>query len=420
LTTVAAPQAVPQPQPRPRSPGRALHLRVRVLLLAGVALAIAIGWIFRAQPYDYMQHDSDAAVFFETASTGDFDFPLDATLLFTENQIPIAAYAAIYDLMAEFGLPPDPLGGILLNALLVVAAQALALRYARRRFGFDDARLLMLAALMASNGVLMMFAGIHMRDAFLLFTAMVSVVVFHPRPGGARFTRSASTLLWLVGLMAVSFLCRKEGFAVPLIVYGVSIVSVMDFRRLSVQVRLLAAAALFLGVAVAMDVFDLVADNYAAYKLLTQDESAASSIAYYFLYELPFPLSTLAGMLLLLFVKVPFWRSGLYDSYSFYVTLAALQMLLVAPVFIGLAVHALRHRIEFRHRYLMLIVTAMLLVTALTSNQVRHVAIVYPVLLIACLSWREIVPARRRRRFQAMALTLSGTVMLLGIAVGAR
>ena len=409
------------------SPGRfsprlagTLQYKLLLQLIIGALVAMSIGYVFRSTIYDFMQQDSDAAYFFVTASTGDYDFSLDESLLVTENQLPIVAYGTVYSFLSELGLDADPAWGILLNTTLVVTSLWIALRYARCRFGFSNAMLVKLSLLMAFNGVLMMFAGIHMRDAFLLCTATIAVAVFHPGRGRTSFTRSVAKLLWLLVLMVLSFLCRKEGFAVPLLIYLISIIAPMDYSARSVKLNLLAVAAVFLVFVVQFDILDLVSENYRAYKLLSQDESANSSLAYFLLYDLPFPVSTLASGLLLLFIKVPFWRGGLFDSYSFYVSVAALQMIFVAPVFLGILGYALVNKVDYRFRYLLLIVLSMLFVTAITSNQVRHLAIVYPVLMILFVCQRNIIPAARLKDYRRFSYALSGLVVLVNIAASAR
>lgn len=389
-------------------------------LLLGIVLAMAIGYLFRTSIWDYMQHESDAAYFFETASTGDYDFSIDETLLFTENQLPLILYGEVYKLMSALGLEANPFGGILVNAALVLATLALALHYARTRFGFGPKRQLQLAALLSFNGLIMMYAGIHMRDAFLLFTATASVVAFHPSAGRSSLSRHAARFGMLVLLAALSFLSRKEGFVVPILVYVLSIAVTLDFRRKCVSLVVLGLALIAVVVVVQFDAIAMVLENAERYKLLTQDETGNSSIAYYLLYELPEPLSTLAGMVLLLFVKIPFWRGALYDSYTFFITLSAFQMLFIAPAFLGIVWFALTTRLELRFRYLILILVAILLITNLSSKQVRHFAILYPMLMVVYLSRREIVPRARQPMYQRLCLATTGLVLLLSLAIEAR
>jgi hypothetical protein len=367
-----------------------------------------------------MQHGSDAAYFFEAASTGDYDFSLDESLLFTENQAPLIVYGGIYALMSSLGLDANPFGGILLNAALVIASLALALHYARTHFGFGPARQFKLAGLLSFNGLVMMFAGIHMRDAFLLFLTTAAMVAFHPAPWQISLRRHVARIGILIVLAALSFLSRIESFVVPILLYVLAIASALDFRRTGVRLLMLAGLAAIATYIIRYDVIQLVNDNAEAYKLLSQEESSGSSLAYYLLYDLPVPFSTLAGMVLLLFIKIPFWRGALYDSYSFYVSLAAFQMMFVAPTVIGLGWFAMKGGLELRHRYLFFILFASVAIVALTSNQVRHIATAYPALMILYLCRDEIVPRASQTRVRRYSLFVTALVILASVAIQLR
>jgi hypothetical protein len=245
-------------------------------------------------------------------------------------------------------------------------------------------------------------------------------VAFHPPPGSITLSRHAGRLVILFILAALSFVSRKEGFIVPLLVYMLSFAMTIDYRRISVRFILL-TMLLIAGVAVdQFEVIQLAIENSERYKLLTQDETTNSSIGYYLLYELPEPLSTLASMVLLLFIQVPFWRRALFDSYTFFMTMGAMQMLFIAPAFLSIAWFALIKQVELRFRYLIYILLVMLLITSLTSKQVRHFAIMYPGLMIVYLSRSDIIPPASRRFCMYLSLTLIGLILLASIALEAR
>jgi hypothetical protein len=370
--------------------------------------------------YDVMQNESDAAYFFDVASTGSYDFRLDGPLLLNENSAPILLWTWIYRLTAALGVMPDPLWGILLNSGLVVASQFMILVYARRRFGIEGRSLLGLAALMSLNGVMMMFAGIHMRDAFLLLTTVVSVIVFHPDESRRSLSGRVRNFLLLMVLMIAAFLCRTEGFAVPLAIYLIATAVNFRMQGLYVKVALVLAAGALAAVIVWLDAFRLVLDNYESYRLLSQDESSQSSLAYYFLYDLPFPLSTFASSILLLFIKIPFWRDWLFDSYAFYVSITALEMVLVAPAFLAVAWYVLFNSTSRACRYLVLLVSAVLLMAALTSAQVRHFAVVYPCLLLLYQMRNRIIVGANRGYYIVFQYLGCGAVLLVSALAALR
>lgn len=350
-----------------------------VPLLAGALVALLLGFLFREMTHDFMQHDADAAYFFEAASTGDFSFSLDET---NENVLPILLYSWIYDTVSQLGISPTPIWGILLNAVLVFASQLLTLMFARKVFGYDEGRLNRLAVLLSVNGLLMMFAGIHMRDAFLLFITTVSMLAFIPRASSALNVRLLQFLLLLL-LMSMAYLCRKEGFVVPFMIYVVSLAMAMKRgNATSTKVVVFGFAISLIGLAVVMGVLDLALDNYNNYRRMTQEQANEGSLAYHLIYEQPFPLSAINSATLVLFVKFPFWRECLFDSYAFFVSVGALQMLFVAPAFIALVAHAFVNKVSSEVGYLLLVQLGLLLMVAMTSSQVRHFAVGYPFLLL--------------------------------------
>jgi hypothetical protein len=390
-----------------------------VQLLFGATIAILVGWFFRTTSYDFMQQDSDAAYFFELASAGDFDFKLDASVFVEENTLPLSLYSSVYRMMSQLGIHADPLWGIMLNALLVVSSQLIAVVFAHRVFGCTNRQLAGLAALLALNGLLMLFAGIHMRDAFLLFTTTTSIFLFRPLVEstlGSKLWRFAALIL----LMGISFLCRREGFVVPLIVYVVALgVKQMGGGASRAKVLVIVVAALGgTAVAIAAGLLDMAIDNYAAYRLLSQVESSDSSLAYLLLYDLPFPISTIASATFLLFIKFPFWRGMLLDAYGFFMSIASVQMLFIAPAFIAIVFRAFLRKVGGDVYYLVLVLLCLLFMTAVTSSQVRHFAIGYPFLILLYHVRQQVIGTRGQYvRIQHFIFGVAG---LLSITVGFR
>ncbi len=384
------------------------------VLFSGTLVSMLIGWVFRATSYDYMQHDSDAAYFFDAASAGHFDFKLDASVIEEENWLPLTLWSGIYGTISQLGVSPGPFWGILLNAFLVFISHVITVSFARRTFGLTNLQSLGLALLLALNGVMMLFAGIHMRDAFLLITTTASIVLLRPG-GGSTPGNHVWQLAALIALMYIAFLCRTEGFTVPLMIYILALG--VKLRRCGrIQKVLFAGAALGGAVAaVASGFLDLAVHNYSAYQLLAQTESKESSLAYYLLYELPFPISTGASTVLLLFIKIPFWRGMFFDSYSFFMSIAAVQMLFIAPAIIVIIFRSLFHEVGSDVYYLVLVQLGLLLMVAVTSNQVRHFAIGYPFLILLYHLRRQIV-GTRGPYIWAQRLILSIAV-LLSVAV---
>lgn len=393
---------------------------VLLQLTLAAMVAMIVGYLFRETIHDFMQHDSDAAVFFEAASTGDFYFALDDTILANENALPVMSWGWFYEAAHALGLPMDPAWGIVLNAVLVIGAQLIAVLYARRKFGFDDRKSMVLAFMTSLNGVIMMFAGIHMRDAFLLLMTVISVIAFHPPDGAIKFSSYLKKMPLLLLLMVISFLCRVEAFIVPLLSFCIAATFSLRNSRLSTKIALVMFAAIALGGLLSLDVVRLVIDNYELYQMQSADEGQGGSLAYTLIYELPFPISTVAGGALILFVKFPFWKSMFFDSYTFYVSLAAIQMLFVAPAIIALLAYFALNGATRSYAYLIWLALAMLFITAITSNQVRHFAIVYPFVFLLYCSRAQIIVGPRAGLYRLMQYAIFLFAVALTAFVGLR
>lgn len=389
------------------------------LALASV-VAMLVGYLFRETIHDYMQHDSDAAFFYEAASTGDYYFAIDDTILANENALPVITWGWFYEAAHALGLPVDPAWGILLNAVLVIGAQLIAVLYARRKFGFDDRKSMWLTLLMSLNGVIMMFAGIHMRDAFLLLMTVISVIAFHPPDGAIKFVSYLKKIPLLLLLMVLSFLCRVEAFIVPLLTFCIAATFSLRNSRFSTKLALVIFAAIAIGGVLSLDVVRLVVANYELYQMQSADESGGGSLAYTLIYELPFPISTIAGSTLILFVKFPFWKSMFYDSYTFYVSIAAIQMMFIAPAFIALVAYFALNGAERSYAYLLWVALAMLFITAITSNQVRHFAVVYPFVFLLYCSRAQIIDANRVGLYRLIQYSIFLVAVSLTAFVGLR
>lgn len=388
---------------------------VIVQLALGVSLAIYLGYIFRNVTNDFMQYESDAAYFYEEGlASGESlsNEPLTTFVIQNEDILPIATYRMIYTFCAMVGLHPDPIYGIVFNAVLVLLSELLIICYAIRRFNLDVKEQVLYAGLLASNGMLMMFAGIHMRDAFPLFTTTVSIIAFHPKTQLTLLSHS-NRLFWLITLMLLSFLCRVEGCIIPLVIYMASLwVSQRAKGKFGIAVAI--ASVVTIGVYIlGLDLFEMVTSNIEAYQKLSMDESSTGSIAYLLLYNIPFPMSLIMSFILLLYIKIPIWRGLFYDSYSFYVSISSIQMLMVAPVFLTIVFFAATNRIVIEQKYLLLCVLAIFFMTAMTSKQIRHAAIIYPAMLLLVVLRDRIIPKGHWRRWMLLGQRVSVFGVLL-------
>lgn len=373
-----------------------------------------IGAYFRSATYDTMQTEADAGYFFEVSSSF-FMLIVDPG---SENMGPIYLWATLYRALEQVGIQPDPLWGILINSGLVVAALYLFYRYAWRFYALTAHQAKWLALLMGSNGVLMMSAGIHLRDSFLIFLTTIAVILYG-RPFNQWPIRfPGSRVAVLAGLSFLSYLCRVESAMVPIMVAMVAIYA-FGMRRLDVRIRMavlvLGGSALFFAFSRLIDFnafySDFVGRNHESYRELSERESDAGSVALYLLYQLPGYISAFAGSLQTLFIKIPAWLNIGRGSYDFYLALAAIQMLVVAPLAVSTMLASIYRRYNDRVMFHVLATVVLLVMVALTSIQVRHFAVLYPSLMLLVVLWRR--ETKGKHEIWSMA-----TAIGLGLLVG--
>lgn len=379
-------------------------------------VSVVIGAYFRASIYDVMQTESDAGYFFEVSSRF-FTLFSDPG---NENVGPIYLWAALYSALEQVGIQPDPLWGILVNSGLVVAALYLFYRYAWRFYALTETQAKWLAVLMGTNGVMMMSAGIHMRDAFLIFLTTVTVTLYG-RPFNQwplRFPGSRVAVLAVLSFL--SYICRVESAVIPIMVAMVAVYA-FGMRRLDVRVRM---AVLMLGGIALFFAFntlggfntlynDFVSRNYDAYRELTERESDASSIGLYLLYQLPGYISAVVASLQMLFIRIPAWANIWRGSYDFYMALAAIQMLVVAPLAISTMLASTYRKYSDLVMFHVLATVVLLVMVSLTSIQVRHFAVLYPSLMLLVVLWRR--ETRGKHEIWSLA-TAIGLGSLVGLA----
>jgi hypothetical protein len=379
-----------------------------------------IGAYFRSATYDIMQTEADAGYFFNLTSSF-FTLYADPG---SENLGPIYLWATLYLALEQVGIRPDPLWGILINSGLVVAALYLFYRYALRFYALTANQAKWLALLMGSNGVMMMSAGIHMRDSFLIFLTTLAVTLYG-RPFNQWPIRfPGSRVAVLAGLSFLSYLCRVESAVIPMMVAMIAIYA-FGMRRLDVRIRMpvlvLGGCALILAFALLGDFNTLfssfVTGNRDSYRRLSELESDSGSLALYFLYQLPVYLSAVVGALQMLFIKIPAWLNIWRGSYDFYMALAAIQMLVVAPLAISTMLASIYRRYSDRVMFHVLATVVLLLMVSLTSIQVRHFAVLYPSLMLLVVLWRRETKGKHEIWSLATAIGLGSLVGLVNLYV---
>jgi len=162
---------------------------------------------------------------------------------------------------------------------------------------------------------------------------------------------------------------------------------------------------------------DFVTGNRDVYRMLSESESDTGSAALYLLYQLPGYLSVVVGSLQVLFIKVPVWLDIWRGSYEFYMALAAIQMLVVAPLAVSTMLASIYRRYSDRVMFHVLATVVLLVMVSLTSIQVRHFAVLYPSFILLVVLWRRETKGKHEIWSLATAIGLGSLIGLVNIYV---
>lgn len=291
---------------------------------------------------DVQQIHLDAGVFYNLTTSGEteqFSF-LQIQALY-ENALSIVIWRELYNSVAALGLERGRYIGVLLNVLIMAFTGVIAIRMCQRIYGGDLKRSRLMVVFFSFCGLFWMFSAIHIRDAMVLFsiTALVSVwVKFLIKPSfGLNFL--STIMATLVGTLVFGFL-RREFIFVPGALLCAGVMALMlsnDFRSNRRVVLALATCILVAITALAANYGELVIlalnDGNATYSSLSELESSSSSLGMRLIYEQPFLIRLLIGVIYIFIFPVPFWFGfQLQSAYQLFKSLNVLFFYAFIPL----------------------------------------------------------------------------------------
>lgn len=393
------------------------------LFLVGFVMS-GVAAIYASSFEDPTQLSLDAAHFFDLASRPATEIQLSfGDLLDQENGLAAAAWAAFYEAMAVLGFPRERYVGILLNVAAVGMTGVIAVKATRRVFGDDPDRIRRLILLMSSCGLWWLFAGIHLRDAFVLLgvTALFhSWTCFLDKPSfGMRFLGVCVTSA--AGAAVLGSL-RTEFVFVPIAMALTGTASLMAGRvKSALRVRVYALVVIGFGLSVALSVYQgqdflsaLVRGNE-GYSEISIKESATDSLGMAIIVDQPMPVRLLLGSGYMLVAPIPFWSGFQFERvYDLFKSASALFFYFVIPLLVMGASRILTSSNERTPPLLFafLLTVCVIVATAGTSLESRHLgAFLVPMFILAILSDTNL-PAVRRTYRRLLVVTLSGMAIV--------
>jgi hypothetical protein len=383
--------------------------------VSGIAAVYANQWS------DPVQLLSDAATFHAMASGLASGLSLDQ--ISTEGALAVVVWRAVYDGFSQLGFDKARYIGIGVNILAVALSGVVGVKMVRNLYGDDTYRFNRLTWLVSTSGLFWLFAGLHLRDAFVLLT--VSVLTY----AWQRYLASptgASRLLVAVAWSALSFIylgyLRREFAFVPVAMAVAAAASVFTARanpgrRVFVGTLAICAASLsgiliwqFSGAL--QTAISGGAESYAAHM---NASSVSSSLGLRLIVNQPAAIRIVLGGLYLFAFPIPVWTGfQLHSAYHLFISINTVGFYFLTPLLLLAMREPLRDHRQRRPEVLFLVylTVGFTAAIALTSLEIRHLG----AFLMAALVLGTVPDLRSRsgrawyRRVLLMELSLMAVV----------
>ncbi len=343
-----------------------------------------------------------------------------------EGALAIYAWRLTYDAVSMVGGSKAPYVGIGVNTLLVALSAALGMRVVRLMFGDDRGRFKQFLILCVPCALLLLSAGTHLREAFLLLVVCVLMVVW------AEWLRTPASCLramiavtgTLLATAAIDHL-RNEMLLLPTAV-AVSAVSALwgskwfgaatsrPYGSSTAIAMALVVGGASLATAWQIDVLYLLAKRQ-AYESMSVDSSAENSLGNWLVVTQPLTIRIPIGFFYILLGPVPFWAPFTVGSaYGLFLGLRGLYFLFVLPLIALTLWQLITHK---RARlaipvFITSVSVGLVLVAVASSMEARHVAVASIGLAVAA-----VIPDLKifgtRRRYRNLVLILASAMAVV-------
>ncbi len=380
-------------------------------------VAAGVSAVYAVVLKDPIQLESDAHTLFELSSGGS-KLGIAGLVTITEGSGAVIVWRSAYQAASLVLSEPEPFVGIAVNVLVVALGAAIGVGAAGLLFPGDRARAKLLGRLHLSCGLLWLFAGLHLRDAFT-FTAVSALCFVWLR----YLLRPLSVRVWepvaatVVGTAIMGFLRTEFAFLPPaMLVAAVGALSLspgstLSRRGATYAVVTGAVAALALWIVPRLEVLLLALEVAGTtYTDLAVGSAGEGSLGVGLIASQPLPVRVVFGSLYLLVFPIPFWHgfSGESAYYLFKSANVLLFYVLIPMVVVGIASIP---RIPFPQRTSVLFLAGSFVgflgAIAGTSMESRHLgSFLLPLFLLAILPDLDDVATRRllNRLWSMMAM----------------
>ena len=393
----------------------------------------AIGWVAAGVAAIYATHFndtgqlySDAAGFFEMATSQARGLSLIEIELLHAGALAIVLWSEVYDLFGSLGFPRERYVGITVNVTAVALSGVTTLKMARMVYGDQPYRLRRLTLMFSASGLLWLFAGIHVRDSIVLL---------------------AVTLLGFAWLKFLS----KPSFGVPLLkIVGASLLTSFyigflrsDFVFVPLGMAMAAAAALLIvrsdkkqrlvaygmaaigltGIVILLfsfsdEILYLLSRGSEGYAELAFEQHGADSLGMSLIINQPLPVRILMGSGYLFLFPIPFWSGfQLESAYALFKSFNVIFFYFLIPLLL-MAIWQICRKQEMRSVTLLFLVFLSLgftIAIAGTSLETRHFGVFLPYIFLIGL-----LPDLRKKinlsRYKKLLLIVIAGVLVIHLS----
>tara|TARA_A100001234_G_C12630358_1_gene387944 strand:- start:404 stop:1774 length:1371 start_codon:yes stop_codon:yes gene_type:complete len=332
--------------------------------------------------------------FFYLSAIGNRQY-LDSIIENFDGYGAVSFWAFFYDLFSELGFSKIPHIGITINILLMTFSGALIFKSALKIYSEEADRANRLFYLYPFNGLILLFALTHLRDAFSFF--LISLLLF----SWISLIKNRQFLNFL-GLILTNLICifsfnyiRPEFLLIPLALilsFFVSIVFVGEknnpfyfrgIKSLGIVIVISGSIVLFQS-----GIINFVDEAYQAYILLNQSLQNSSSLGTTLIVEAPLPIRLVLGSIYLYVFPIPFWAELDYRSlYHFFKFLNLIYFYFFVPLMILSIYYFFKLKIyrSLINYFLLLSIVGFTVSVALTSLETRHLGQFLPFLMLFSL-----------------------------------
>jgi hypothetical protein len=306
--------------------------------------------------------------------------------------------------------------------VLVAATAVVCARSASCLYGEDDYRFNRLILFFTISGNMWLFAGIHLRDASILFIIMLIAHAWIAYLSQLEHRKFAIAAIATLIAMPILEVLRKEFFYVPLLM-GALALFCLNFSRGRGDNRFITLVSIVFGLvlaAVAIAAFGeqiqtLLLSGQETYATNAIENARSGSLGNALIVEQALPIRVALGVPYLLYFPIPFW-AGFADESALlgFKSLNALSFYFISAFLFagGFMILTIKQLRSPGFLFTLLVPLVFSVTVALTSLESRHFGVFLPLIfLVGLLPDYRVASERRLVRF-LLALTFASVVLI--------